>query len=396
MARQAPAPPPTGTAPTASRRLYYIDNLRVAMTVLVVLHHVALTYGNIPVWFYLEPAQDPSGALLDAFIGLNQAYFMGLFFLLAGYFVPGAADRRGGRGLVRERLVRLGAPFLLFVLLLRPLVMIPNYAPAVEMFAAEGGELPFWLFMIVAYDPGPMWFVEVLLVMSLAYVVVRGLRERRARRRGLTVEPPARPADTAALPWLAPVLALTLGLALVTFAWRYLAPAPYWPIVGLPSPGYLPQYITLFTLGVLAYRGNWFTRLPSAAGWFGAALALLGLVAFMGSRSVLGEATRVPGSWQALVEITAESVLATGMVLLLLVGFRRFVNGRNRFTRWLSENAFAVYVLHPLVLVGLGMAMSGWQADAIVKFLGVGALAVPACWVLAAATRAVPGAKRIL
>jgi hypothetical protein len=348
------------------------------------------------VWFYLEPAQDPSGGLLDLFVALNQTYFMGLFFLLAGYFVPGAADRRGGRGLVRERLVRLGAPFLLFVLLVRPFVMIPNYAPAAEMFAAEGGELPFWLYLVLTYDPGPMWFVEVLLVMTLAYAAARGLRERHARRRDLPVRPPARPADTAPLRWAVPVLALTLGLALVTFAWRYLAPAPYWPVVGLPSPGYLPQYATLFVLGVLAYRGNWLVRLPGAAGWFGAALALAGLVAGTVFMVLLGEAAQVPGTWQALVQTTAESVLATGAVLALLVGFRRFAGGSSRLTRRLSDNAFAVYVLHPLVLVGLGVALSGWEADAFVKFLGVGALAVPACWALAAAVRSLPGAGRIL
>ncbi len=396
MTQHASPPLLPDPAPPARGRLHHVDNLRVALTVLVVLHHVALTYGNIPVWFYLEPAQDPSGGLLDLFVFLNQTYFMGLFFLLAGYFVPGAADRRGGRGLVRERLVRLGAPFLLFVLLVRPFVMLPNYAPAAEMVAAEGGELPFWLFLVVAYDPGPMWFVEVLLVMTLAYAAVRGLRERRDRRRGLVFEAPARPADTAPLRWAAPVAALVLGLALVTFAWRYLAPAPYWPVVGLPSPGYLPQYVTLFVLGVLAYRGNWLARLPGAAGWCGAALALTGLVAGAAVTVLLGGAAQVPGTWQALAQITAESVLAAGAVLTLLVGFRRFASGSNRLTRWLSDNAFAVYVLHPLVLVGLGVALSGWEAGALVKFLGVGALAVPACWALAAAVRALPGVRRIL
>ncbi|MCP3012432.1 acyltransferase [Nocardiopsis dassonvillei] len=396
MTQHASPPLLPDPAPPARGRLHHVDNLRVALTVLVVLHHVALTYGNIPVWFYLEPAQDPSGGLLDLFVFLNQTYFMGLFFLLAGYFVPGAADRRGGRGLVRERLVRLGAPFLLFVLLVRPFLVIPNYAPAVEMFAAEGGELPFWLFLLVTYDPGPMWFVEVLLVMTLAYVAVRSLRERPARQTGAAIAPPARPADTAPLRWAVPVAALTLGLALVTFAWRYLAPAPYWPIVGLPSPGFLPQYVTLFVLGVLAYRGNWLVRLPGAAGWWGAALALTGLAAGAAVTVLLGEITPAPGTWQALARITSESVLATGAVLMLLVVFRRFASGSNRLTRWLSDNAFAVYVLHPLVLVGLGVALSGWEASALVKFLGMGALAVPTCWALATAVRAVPGVRRIL
>ncbi|NYH55231.1 peptidoglycan/LPS O-acetylase OafA/YrhL [Nocardiopsis arvandica] len=149
-------------------------------------------------------------------------------------------------------------------------------------------------------------------------------------------------------------------------------------------------------MGVLAYRGDWLTRLPGAAGWFGAALAAAGLLALPVVMVVAGGAAPTPGTWQALAQIVVETCFAMGMVLMLLVCFRRFLDRQNRFGRFLSENAFAVYFLHPLVLVGLGLALSGWEAAAIAEFAVMGALAVPACWLLAAAVRAVPGARRIL
>lgn len=388
MSQHAPPAPAAAPAGAPRTRLHHIDNLRVALTVLVVLHHAALTYSNIPVWYYLEPAGDATAGLLDVFIILNQTYFMGLFFLLSGYFTPGAADRRGGRGFVRERLVRLGVPFLLFVLLLRPVLMIPPYQGAV----AEGllGDLPFWLFAIVAYDPGPMWFVEVLLVFTLAYALVRRLRRDRAAAAA------PRPADTEPLRWLWPVAGFTLALAAVSFLWRWVNPAPYWPVLGLPSPDYLPQYLALFAVGILAFRRNWLTRLPGAAGWYGAATALAGLAAYLVVQGALGGPLALPGTPQALVLLVLETVLSVGAMLALLVFFRRFVTGGGRLSRFLSENAFAVYVLHPLVLVGGGVLLAGWEAPAAVKFLGLSALAVPACWALAAAVRALPGARRVL
>ena len=390
--------PPTTAEPglTTRTRLFFVDNLRVVLTLLVVLHHAAITYGNIPVWYYTEPAQDPTGVLLDLFVILNQTFFMGMFFLLAGYFVPGATDRRGRRGFVRERLVRLGLPLLLFVILLRPLAMAPSHAEAL----AADPDLPYWLLYLVTIDPGPMWFVEVLLVMSLVYVMVRRFRERRATADGGVMAsvtgPVERSADTVPLRWLGPVVLFAAGLALATFAWRYAFPAPYWPFVGLPSPGYLPQYAALFTAGVFAYRGNWLMRLPNSAGWGGlamAAVSFLGLTVVMGA---LGEALSVPGSWQALVHILVESFFTMGVVLALLVFFRRFLNRSNRFLGFLSDNAFAVYVLHSLVLVAVGVALSGWEASALAKFAGLAALAVPLTWTAAAALRAVPGVKRIL
>ena len=69
-----------------------IDALRAATTLLVVLHHTAITYGAIGGWFYKEIPTDRSvsSMLLVFFCTLNQAWFMGLFFLLAGYFTPAA------------------------------------------------------------------------------------------------------------------------------------------------------------------------------------------------------------------------------------------------------------------------------------------------------------------
>lgn len=391
----APALSPEATPPPP-RRLHYVDNLRVAMTVLVVLHHVALTYGNIPVWYYTEPAQDPTGGLLDLFVIVNQTYFMGLFFLLAGYFVPAARDRRGRRGFVRERLVRLGAPLLLFVLLVRPLVSAHSYGLYAEGAAAEGAELPYWLYYVISFDPGPMWFVEVLLVLTLTYVMVRGVGERRAARRGAVAGPAERPRDTAPLRWLGPVLAFTVGLALVSFLWRWVNPAPYWPVLGLPSPDYLPQYIGLFTVGVFAYRGDWFSRLPDRAGWYGLATGLLGWAGFLVWSAFLGDTVGQTGTGPALFQMVAESFFSVGVTLALTVFFRRFLDRRTRVSGFLVDNAFAVYFLHPVVLVGAGLALSGWEAPAAVKFVAMAALAVPACWALAAAVRAVPGARRVL
>ena len=100
-------------------RLSYLDNLRVVLTALVVLHHAAVTYSHIPLWYYYEAPHDDSATALDVFLALNQAYFMGFFFLIAGYFTPGGLDRKGVGRFARDRLVRLGIPLLLFVIVVR-------------------------------------------------------------------------------------------------------------------------------------------------------------------------------------------------------------------------------------------------------------------------------------
>ncbi|MBV2365632.1 acyltransferase family protein [Streptomonospora nanhaiensis] len=396
-AAPTPVPPPhaapPGTAPdpasapaegggAARPRLHYLDNLRVALTVLVVLHHVAVTYGNIPVWYYIETAQDPTGGLLDLLAVLNQAFFMGFFFLVSGFFVPGSHDRKGGRGFLRGRLVRLGVPLLAFVLLVRPVVTL-------GVFQEYADELPYWLFYLVSWNPGPLWFVETLLVFCLVYVLLRRVGARRTAPAAATARGAGR------MPGPLAVAGFTAALIVLTALWRLLVPVgSYWPIIGVATPAYLPQYVLLFAVGAMAFRRGWFDRVPPAAGWAALPIAVAGAVT-VAITAITGATEAAPLSWPSLLYTAAESVFAVSVIIALLCLFQHRFNRQRAFGRFLSANAYAVYFLHAVVLVGLGYAFAWWDSPAIAKFTVVGALSLPLCWGAAALLRALPGAKRV-
>ncbi|MEZ4736438.1 MAG: acyltransferase family protein [Caldilineaceae bacterium] len=111
---------------TERTRLFFIDHLRAALVILVVLHHLALVYGGIPPFYYYEPpVNDPlAGLIALVFVLLNQAWFMGAFFLLAGYFTPSSYNHKGAASFLKDRLLRLGIPLLLFIFVLSPLSFI--------------------------------------------------------------------------------------------------------------------------------------------------------------------------------------------------------------------------------------------------------------------------------
>ncbi len=104
------------------RRDAGLDALRASLTLLVVFHHTSITYGGSGDWYYKEVRGGPGLdiQLLSLFTGVNQAYFMGLFFLFAGYFTPSAIDRHGAAAYMRERLRRLGIPLVFYILALSP------------------------------------------------------------------------------------------------------------------------------------------------------------------------------------------------------------------------------------------------------------------------------------
>ena len=103
-------------------RLFFIDHLRAALVILVVLHHIALVYSGIPPFYYFEPPTNDilAGLVFLVFVLVNQAWFMGAFFLLAGYFTPGSFERKGPASFLKERLLRLGVPLIVFYIRTQP------------------------------------------------------------------------------------------------------------------------------------------------------------------------------------------------------------------------------------------------------------------------------------
>ena len=157
----------------APSRELYIDRLRSVMTVFVVLHHTAITYGAPGGWYYneLHPSGSVSSLLLTFFVATNQAYFMGFFFLLAGYFTPPSLERKGYGRFLGDRFLRLGLPLLAYIFFLNPLT-------AALLRAYEGkGFWPtfayYWQHAIIG--AGPLWFAQALLMFSLGYCAWRAL-----------------------------------------------------------------------------------------------------------------------------------------------------------------------------------------------------------------------------
>ena len=102
-----------------SKRLIYLDNIRIFLTVIVVLHHLAITYGAPGGWYYREfefnQLDTITLAVLVLFSAANQAYFMGFFFFLSGYFSGRSLQHKSHGQYLFQRVTRLGLPFLLFV-----------------------------------------------------------------------------------------------------------------------------------------------------------------------------------------------------------------------------------------------------------------------------------------
>ena len=107
--------------PRSGPRLFYLDNLKSCLTLLVVVHHTLGAFGGIgslglSVGNFRNPFQVFTGTLQI----LNQSYFMSLFFFISAYLTPASLDKKGPAAFLADRLRRLGLPFLAFFLVVGP------------------------------------------------------------------------------------------------------------------------------------------------------------------------------------------------------------------------------------------------------------------------------------
>jgi hypothetical protein len=167
---------------------------------------------------------------------------------------------------------------------------------------------------------------------------------------------------------------------------------------------FFPQYVACFILGMMAYRGNWLLRIPRAFGLFWLRLAwivgpVLWLVSLAGAEVWSGEYSRLAGGWHwpSALYCLWESFFCAGMCLGLVVIVRDRFNRHNAWTRFLSDNSFAVYVFHAPILVGLTVALHRVAWPPLAKFGLLSVVALVSCFLASyVVLRRIPGLRRIL
>ena len=381
------------TQPLKQGRLLYIDNLRIVLTALVILHHLAIQYGGPGITYYKEagPMSDISALLITLLLAINQSFFMGFFFMVSSYFSPGSFDRHGAGPYVRDRLKRLGIPLLFYILVISPLL---HYVLTLSRgFAGNFLEfIPVFIESLPGLDVGPLWFVAALLFFSLLYVLWRLI----FRQTPIAHEGESRaPSNTA-------IALFGVSLGVVTFVVRiWLHVGWEFMVLHWQFP-HFTQYIAMFVVGLIAYQRGWFAGLTDAQGkvWRWVVLTLIVLFPVV---SVLGGARQgnlevfMGGiHWQSFVYSIWEQLMCVAMVITLVVWFRKRFNNQNTLGKALSSGAYATYVIHAPVIVLLALALIGIQLDLALKFVLVAPFAVGLSFLVGYLIKKLPLARNIL
>jgi hypothetical protein len=360
-----------------TQRLAHIDNLRSALVAWIIGGHALLGYAAIGGWPYDEVNEttlDPRSELaLSALLGPSALFVIGTFFFLSGQVAELAVARKGPVRFATDRLLRLGVPFLAFAGFVWPLLMWMAYRAAgyrVSYWWAFTHRRPF-------LDSGPLWFVEVLLYISLGYAAWRWAAGRLF----------SRPAPR---PMLLPgthLAVLAAAIAAGSFFVRLWFPARSTQILDLHLWQW-PQCIAMFGLGVVTGRDGWRVKIPErlygSCGYAVAAtLAVVPVLAVgLGVSNLARDAAPFLGGWrwQALALACVEaSLVVAGSVWLVGLTQRRWASS-GRLSARCCRGSYAAFVLQAPVLLTLAIAARRlpWPAEA--KALSVAVLGVVGCF----------------
>jgi glucan biosynthesis protein C len=387
-------------SPAKSTRLFFVDHLRAFLIILLIMHHLAIVYGALGSFVYHDTTNTLTALLLTILVTIDQAFFLGLFFLISAYFTPGAYDRKGTGPFLRDRFLRLGIPLLIYDILIAPFVL----------YIAAGFPGSYWHFyttymLSLRGIQGPVWFIGALLIFVVFYALWRVFYDRwsHAHPRKATPTRSITSAHKHPYPTTREMLLFIVGLALITFVVRI-----WFPMNWVFRPlnfmfAEFPQYISLFIVGLIAYRRGWLTKIPNAVGkrWLWVAffdfVIFVLLFVLMGRVGSAGSIDAFLGGlhWQALVSAFWQAILCVSLCTGLLVFFRKHVNRQGRVWNFLSANAYATYIFHPIVLVGVAYGLHFVTLYPLLKYGLAVLIAVPCCFALGALVRMIPYAKRI-
>jgi Acyltransferase family len=386
------APADVGAAPTAKARNAALDRARTFLTLVVVLHHSVIPYTHFG-------HTDPKSWIgFDCIVLATDSFFMAMFFFLSGLFVwPGIA-RKAPQIFLRDRLLRLGLPFVIAALTIIP---IAYYALELQQHHEITFAAFWWKTITVGPWPsGPIWFIWVLLAFdltaSLLYRVSPTLVDpiNRLSLKGF---------DRPAVFWLFLVAATATGYIPLLIYYGVNHWFQFGPFSVQASRVLLYAFYFFigagvgaanFGRGVLSEDG----ALPSGRWrWLIVTLipyCLMWVMIYI-KREILGNPPELP-DWYQLFYGSFFVLFSASILFAILAFFLHSKAPGPTLLDRMQADAYGMFLVHYPIVLWLQYWMFDADWPAIVKAAIAFVLTVILSWAATAALRRIPGASHVL
>lgn len=369
-----------------------LDRARTFLTLVVLLHHAVIPYT------YFGHTDPKSWIGFDIIVLATDSFFMAMFFFLSGLFVWSAIARKGSLDYLRDRLIRLGLPFVICAFTIIPLAYY-----AIELRRHPDVRFAdFWWDTITVgpWPSGPIWFLWVLLAFDVVAIVLHKLSPTLIDPiNRLSLHGRDHPEQ-----FFAVMLAVTAVLYIPgrvyfgTFSWFEFGPFSV-------QHGRVLLYATYFFFGagigvkyldrgLLASDGQLGKR---SLAWTIPALVpycLMWMMVYV-KREILGNPNPLPDWYEAIYGLFFAS-FSVAIMFTILAYFLRAKQSSWSIFDPMQPAAYGMFLVHYPIVLCLVYWMTDFDIPAIAKGLIAFVLTVFLSWVTTEALRKVPGAGHVL
>lgn len=360
-------------------RLFYLDNIKIFLIFLVILHHVGQGYGPSGGWWFYMTSEPKKLEWMGRFFCVNASFFMGLFFMISGYFFAPSFDKKGFKKYTIDKIIRYGIPLVFAYWIMMPLIFYFNYElysdnPSVHFFTFFKkiylgiGEQPQWFKPILTWPEsdlgfGHLWFVENLLVYAILYGCLRVLLRKTTFANKFTLNV-----------YLFSFAFIVLVTVVTVLVRDHYTVGDIKNVLGflMIEVAHWPLYIGFLISGIVASQTNMFQKFPSLYG-----KSLLGIGLLMAAKVYFPWLfPDIINSWSGQYFEIFETILGFSLSFGLIVFFRDNLNSTNVLLKNMSDNAYATYIFHYPIVIALQFGFDTIPVSLLAKFFVVGFLSI--------------------
>tara|TARA_B110001452_G_scaffold262673_1_gene263027 strand:+ start:204 stop:1433 length:1230 start_codon:yes stop_codon:yes gene_type:complete len=343
----------------SSARIEYLDGVRAFALILGIVFHASLSF--MPIFIGWAVMDINTSSNIGAFVVVSHSFRMELFFLIAGYLSCLSASKHGVKHFLKSRLIRIGIPFVVGWILLRPLI-ISGWTMGGQSMS---GDVDIWAGLISGLDifngqdvlvGTHLWFLYYLLIISASLLSLRWLITANSHIHMIVV----RHVDKL-INWIVntPFIKVLLVLPITACLWFMNGWGvdtpdkslwPMWPVFLL--------YGGFFCFGwMLAQTKDSLDKLTRFNWWLVVVCIVSIVTVLMLSRYEM-QGAHDYYTWIKLGYLISYALMMCSLVSITIAVFRVTMSKSTAFIRYLADASYWLYLIHLPVVVWLQIAVA--------------------------------------
>ncbi len=340
-------------------RIEYLDGVRAFALILGIVFHASLSF--MPIFIGWAVMDINTSSNIGAFVVVSHSFRMELFFLIAGYLSCLSASKHGVRYFLKSRLIRIGIPFIVGWILLRPLI-ISGWTMGGQSMT---GDVDIWAGLLSGLNSfngqdilvgTHLWFLYYLLIISGSALLLRCLITANDRINAIVTSRVDKLINSLAkTPFIKVLLILPItGCMWFMNGWGVDTPDkslwPMWPVFFL--------YGGFFGFGWLLARTNDNLDSLTSFSWWLVAVCIVSIVTVLVLSRYEIQGAHDYYAWIKLGYLVSYALMMCSLISLTISVFRAVMSKSAAVIRYLADASYWLYLIHLPVVVWLQIAVA--------------------------------------